>query len=55
MHNDESIASFFLCIDEIVKHMKNMGEEIKDTTLVDKILRYITPKFMLKVSAIEEK
>jgi hypothetical protein len=55
MHNDESIASFFLRIDEIVNRMKNLGEEIKDTTLVEKILRSLTPKFESKVSAIEEK
>ena len=29
MHNDESIASYFLRIDEIVNCMKNLGEEIK--------------------------
>lgn len=55
MHNDESIVSFFLCIDEIVNHMKELGDEIKDTTLVQKILRSLTPKFESKVSAIEEK
>lgn len=26
MHNDESIASFFLCIDDILNRMKNLGE-----------------------------
>jgi len=55
MHYDESISSLFLCIDEIVNHMKNLCEEIKDTTLVEKILRYLTPKFESKVSSIEEK
>lgn len=29
MHNDESIASYFLHIDDIVNCMKNLGEEIK--------------------------
>ena len=55
MYNDESIASLFLHIDEIVNRRKNLGEEIKDTTLVEKILRSLTPKFESKVSAIEEK
>ena len=54
MHNDESIAIFFLCLDEIVIHMRNMDEDIKDTTLVEKILRSLSPKFESKVSAIEE-
>ena len=35
--------------------MKNMGEEIKHTTIVDKILRSLTPKFESKVSVIKEK
>lgn len=55
MRNDESIASFFLHIDDIVNRMENLGEEINDTTLVEKILRFITPKFESKVSTIEEK
>ena len=39
MYDDQIIVSFFLRIDEIVNHMKNLGEEIKETTLVEKILR----------------
>ena len=26
MHNEESIASFFLCLDDIVNRMINLGE-----------------------------
>ena len=55
MRNDESIASFFLHLDEIVNRMRNLGETIYDTTLVEKVLRSLTPKFESKVSAIEEK
>jgi len=55
MHNDESIASYFLCIDEVVNCMKNLGEEIKEVTLVEKVLRSLSAKFESKVSAIEEK
>ena len=55
MHNDESIASYFLCIDELVNCMKNLGEEIKEVTLVEKVLRSLSTKFESKVSAIEEK
>jgi len=54
MHNDESIANYFLCIDEIVNCMKNLGEEIKEVTLVEKVLRSLSAKFESKVSAIEE-
>jgi len=35
--------------------MKNLGEEIKEVTLVEKVLRYLSAKFESKVSAIEEK
>ena len=55
MHNDESIASYFLRIDEIVNRMKNLGEEIKEVTLVEKVLRSLSSKFESKVSTIEEK
>ena len=55
MHSDESVASYFLRIDEIVNCMKNLGEEIKEVTLVEKILRSSSSKFESKVSAIEEK
>ena len=29
MHNDETVANYFLHVDEIVNRMKNLGEEIK--------------------------
>ena len=55
MHSDESIASCFLRIDEVFNCMKNLGEEIKEVTLVKKILRSVATKFESKVFAIEEK
>ena len=55
MHNDESIVNYFLCIDEIVNRMKNFGEEIKEVTLVEKVLGSLSTKFELEFSAIEEK
>jgi len=48
MHNDEIIASYFLCIDEVVNCMKNLGEEIKEVTLVEKFLRSLSAKFESK-------
>eukprot|EP00253_Pinus_taeda_P031428 PITA_31428 len=53
--NDESISSYFLNIDEVVNCMKNLGEEIKEVTLFEKVLRSLSAKFESKVSAIEEK
>ena len=52
MHTDESIASYFLRIDEVINSMKNLGEEIKEVTLVEKVLRSKSAKFEPKVSAI---
>ena len=54
MHDDEIIASLFPWIVEIVNSMRNMGEDIKYSTLVEKILRSLTPKIEWKVSSIEE-
>jgi len=34
--------------------MKNLGDEIKDATIVENIFRSLTPKFDSKVSTIEE-
>jgi len=55
MHNDESIASYFLCIDEVVNCMKKLDADIKEVTLFEKVLRSLSAKFESKVSAIEEK
>ena len=55
MHSDESIAGYFLHIDKVVNCMKNLGEEIKEVTLVEKILRSLSAKFESKVPTIEEK
>jgi len=55
MHSNESIANYFLCVDEIVNCMKNLSEEIKKVVLVEKVLRSLSAKFESKVSAIEEK
>eukprot|EP00253_Pinus_taeda_P032890 PITA_32890 len=55
MQNDESVANYFLHIDDIVNRMKNLGEEIKEVTLVEKVLRSLSSKFESKFYAIEEK
>ena len=55
MYNDESVANYFLRVDEIVNCMKNLGEEIKEAVVVEKFLRSLSPRFESKVSAIEEK
>eukprot|EP00253_Pinus_taeda_P001781 PITA_01781 len=55
MYNDENVANYFLRVDEVVNCMKNLGEEIREAIVVEKVLRSLSPKFESKVSAIEEK
>eukprot|EP00253_Pinus_taeda_P004956 PITA_04956 len=55
MYNDESVANYFLRVAEIVNFMKNLGEEIKDAVVVEKVLRSLSSRFESKVSSIEEK
>jgi hypothetical protein len=55
MNSEESIANFFLRLDDIVNCMRNLGQTITKSTLVEKILRSLTAKFESKVSALEEK
>ena len=45
MDNEESIAKLFLCLDDIVNCMRNLGETITESTLVEKILRSLMTKF----------
>ena len=54
MDDDEDIASFFLRVAEIVNNMKALGENIKETVIVQKILRSLPSRFNPKVYAIEE-
>ncbi|MCY6488185.1 hypothetical protein OYG14_11690, partial [Actinobacillus pleuropneumoniae] len=42
-------------VDEFVNCMKNLGEEIKEAVVVEKVLRSLSSKFESKVSTIEEK
>ena len=53
MHSDENIASFFLHLHDVVIRMRNLGETITESTLVEKILRSLTEKFESKFSALE--
>lgn len=54
MNEDEHIAKLFLRFDEVVNVMMDLGETIKESVIVQKILRSSPSKFNTKVSAIEE-
>ncbi|TYK28117.1 putative gag-pol polyprotein, identical [Cucumis melo var. makuwa] len=54
MKNGESIADFLSRATTIISQMQTYGETITDQTIVEKVLRSLTPKFDHVVVAIEE-
>ena len=54
MNEDEDIAAFFLSVAEAMNIMIGLGEEIRESVVVQKLLRSLPPMFNPKVSAIEE-
>lgn len=52
--SDDEDNLFFLQSDEIVNGMRGLDENIKDPTIVQKVLRSLPGKFNHKVSSIEE-
>ncbi|XP_049399671.1 uncharacterized protein LOC125863677 [Solanum stenotomum] len=54
MKSGESIADFLSRAVAIVSKMRSYGEKVTDQTIVEKILRSLTPKFDHVVAAIEE-
>jgi len=54
MEEDEDIASYFLCVDDVVNTMRGLGEKMKIKKVVRKILRSLPMRFDAKVSTIEE-
>lgn len=54
MYDDETIARIFLRVDEIVNIMRSLGDKIKDSTIIENILRSLTQNSNDKVSTIEE-
>lgn len=54
MKNGELVADFLSRAMAIVSQMRSCGEQITDQTVVEKVLRSLTPKFDHVVAAIEE-
>ena len=54
MKEDESIAAYFLRVDEVVHVLKGLGETTEDKTIVQKILCTLLFRFNTKVFAVEE-
>lgn len=54
MNDEEDVIAYFLWVDEVVNSLKVFDTEVKETTMVQNILRSFPLCFDAKVSAIEE-
>jgi hypothetical protein len=55
MKEDENIAAYFLRVDETVNTIIGLGEEIKESIIVQKVLRSLPMRFDPKISTLEER
>ena len=55
MKEDENIAAYLLWIDETVNAIIGLGEEIEESVIVQKVLRYLPMRFNPKISTLEER
>ena len=55
MKEDEDIAAYFLRVDETVNAIIGLGEEIKESVIVQKVLRSLPLWFDPNISALEER
>jgi hypothetical protein len=55
MKEDDNIASYFLQFDETINAIIGLGEEIKESVIVQKVLRYFPMRFDTKISTLEER
>jgi hypothetical protein len=55
MKEDENIESYFLRVDETVNAIIKLGEEIKESIIVQKVLRSLPMRFDPKISSLEER
>ena len=55
MKDEEDIATYILCVDELVNTIRGLGEEVDELVVVHKILRTLPKRFNPKISALEER
>ena len=55
MKEDENIATYFLWVDETVNEILWLGEEIKESVIVQKVLRSLPMGFDPKILALQER
>ena len=54
MKEGENIEAYLLKVDEVVNSITGLGEEVKESMIVQKVLRSLPLKYDAKVAAIEE-
>ena len=54
MKEEEGIAGYLQRVDEVVNTMRELGEVIEESKVVEKVLKPLATRFDSKVSAIEE-
>jgi hypothetical protein len=54
MKEDEDIAAYFLRSDEVVITIKGLGKEMKESIIVQKVLRSLPMRFDPNISYLEE-
>jgi hypothetical protein len=55
MKEDENIATYFLRVDETINAIIGLREEIKESVIVQKLLRSLPMRFDPKISSLEER
>jgi hypothetical protein len=55
MKEYENIVTSFLQVNEIVNSILGLGEEIKESVIVQKVLRSLPMRFDPKISGLEER
>jgi hypothetical protein len=55
MKEDENITTYFLRVDETVNAIIGLGEEIKESVIIQKVIRSLPMRSDPKISALEER
>jgi hypothetical protein len=54
-NEDEDITTYFIRVNEVVKNIKGMGDEINEQVVVQKVLRSLPMRFDSNISALGER
>ena len=52
MKDEEDIATYILCVVELVNTVRGLGEEVDESVVVHKILRKLPKRFNPKISSL---